>query len=573
MVATQQSFSISRRALDVEDYIDIARRHAAWIIGPAFFGTVAAICIAFTLQNKYISTAMMQIRPPQISGTMVATTISSALNERIQLMEQEILSRDSLGGIISDPHLNLYKDELKSDKILEDVVEEMKSNIDIHFVSLPGALGQQASAFQIAFKYPDRIKARQVVEALMTKFTDENLRTQKTYEDQTNSIVGDLSKGARADLQQANEKLTQFRLANPGKLPETVNLNIARQTAYNEKLRAVTDQIFRDNQSVAQLETAKAQQKGALEFYEEEQAEIRNSLTGPNAVQQNPELVKLDAAIDGMEFQIQTLEKQFSDSYPGIKNAKKQLQSYKDKREEVAKKAQAKAEADAAKAAEDAGKPKIDTAANINDAKVRHQYQQQIDDYEAKEKLYHDDIARLTEEQEGYKKASAKIDEMLTDSTGLEAQYEDLIRNRNLAEASYNEYLVKQHLSAAEGELIDRKAGETLEVLDNASVPNEPVEPNRKKIIGVGFAMSLILGLGMAGLQEAKDTSLKNLKDVRAYTHLPVLCSVPLLENTMLVKRKRRLTYLAWSAAVLVGAAAVGASVVYYMTVVNATKG
>jgi hypothetical protein len=83
-------------------------------------------------------------------------------------------------------------------------------------------------------------------------------------------------------------------------------------------------------------------------------------------------------------------------------------------------------------------------------------------------------------------------------------------------------------------------------------------------IIGAGFALSMILGFGMAGLQEAKDTSLKNLKDVRAYTNLPVLCSIPLLENTMLVKRKRRLTYLAWSAAVIVGAAAVSGAVVYY---------
>ena len=83
-------------------------------------------------------------------------------------------------------------------------------------------------------------------------------------------------------------------------------------------------------------------------------------------------------------------------------------------------------------------------------------------------------------------------------------------------------------------------------------------------LIGLGFALSIILGLGMAGLQEAKDTSLKNLKDVRAYTNLPVLCSIPLLENTMLVKRKRRLTYLAWAAAVILGAAAVAGSLIYY---------
>ena len=36
--------------------------------------------------------------------------------------------------------------------------------------------------------------------------------------------------------------------------------------------------------------------------------------------------------------------------------------------------------------------------------------------------------------------------------------------------------------------------------------------------------------------QEMKNTSLKNLKDVRAYTNLPVLSSIPLLENALLVQ-------------------------------------
>ena len=120
--------------------------------------------------------------------------------------------------------------------------------------------------------------------------------------------------------------------------------------------------------------------------------------------------------------------------------------------------------------------------------------------------------------------------------------------------------------------MIQRKAGENLETLDVPSLPVAPTKPNRYAIIGAGFALSMILGVGMAGLQEAKDTSLKNLKDVRAYTNLPVLCSIPLLENTMLVKRKRRLTYLAWSAAVLVGAAAVSGAVIYYETFTNSVK-
>jgi hypothetical protein len=46
-----------------------------------------------------------------------------------------------------------------------------------------------------------------------------------------------------------------------------------------------------------------------------------------------------------------------------------------------------------------------------------------------------------------------------------------------------------------------------------------------------------------------------------------VLCSIPLLENTLLVKRKRRITYLAWSSAVIVGILAVCGSLFYYYTV------
>jgi capsular polysaccharide biosynthesis protein len=171
----------------------------------------------------------------------------------------------------------------------------------------------------------------------------------------------------------------------------------------------------------------------------------------------------------------------------------------------------------------------------------------------------------------GYEKESDEVNQMLKESTAIEAQYEDLVHNKQLAEESYLELLKKQQLAEMNKQLIQRKAGEVLDVLDTASLPFQPTSPNRYRIIGMGFAMSMILGLGMAGLQEAKDTSLKNLKDVRAYTNLPVLCSIPLLENTMLVKRKRRLTYLVWAAAVIVGAAAISASVVYYYSITMKT--
>ena len=72
------------------------------------------------------------------------------------------------------------------------------------------------------------------------------------------------------------------------------------------------------------------------------------------------------------------------------------------------------------------------------------------------------------------------------------------------------------------------RPGENLETLDPASLPEQASEPNRLLIAGAGTGMGLFFGVFMAGVKEMKDTSLKNLKDVRAYTNLPVLSSIPL---------------------------------------------
>ncbi len=57
-MATPSNYvAISRRTLDMEDYIDVARRHVGWILGPAFAGLVVATVVALTMQNVYVSEA------------------------------------------------------------------------------------------------------------------------------------------------------------------------------------------------------------------------------------------------------------------------------------------------------------------------------------------------------------------------------------------------------------------------------------------------------------------------------------------------------------------------------------
>ena len=129
MTAVPQSpISISRRALDIEDYIDIARRHVSWIIGPLYAGIAISTIIAFFLPNVYVSRAMMRITPSQIPENLVPATFNQQMSDRISAMWQDVTSRSSLSELIQRPSLDLYKTE-RNRKPLEDVIEEMKSRV------------------------------------------------------------------------------------------------------------------------------------------------------------------------------------------------------------------------------------------------------------------------------------------------------------------------------------------------------------------------------------------------------------------------------------------------------------
>jgi hypothetical protein len=112
-----------------------------------------------------------------------------------------------------------------------------------------------------------------------------------------------------------------------------------------------------------------------------------------------------------------------------------------------------------------------------------------------------------------------------------------------------------------------RKEGETLELLDAASLPSEPVAPKRSKMLPTGIGLGFLAGIVLVAVREVRDTSLKNLKDARLYTQLSILGSIPLLENDVVVQRRKQVMWVSWATATLAGLAIIGGSLAhYYMT-------
>jgi succinoglycan biosynthesis transport protein ExoP len=550
--------AISRRPLDLEDYIDVARRHIAWIVGPLYMGLVVSIAVAFMLPNVYKSTAVIQITPAQISEDLVKSTGNQMLTERFIQMEGAILSRTSLSNLIQAPDLNLYPSD-RGKLPIEDVIESMKNkDLRIDPTNSASLTGKHASAFQISFQYTNRFKAQMTVQKLITRFIDENQNSQRTQQTQLHDFFGDELTQSKASLEKSNEDLAKFRAENQGRLPEQSQMNIANLTSLQNQSSGINDHLNRLAQERVQLEAHLSTLKSTMDVTAM-MAQDSEALPNSPMARQNVELESFNRLIDAGESNLAQLRQMYKESYPDIRDLRKRLGALKLQRDALQLK-QAKEVAD------EAAKPKEPLKTKTNYRMLQSQTAVQGDIDRTNALLKNNDADRAYKLQEA-DKISKQIEEYrnkLAATSSLEARSVDLLREQAAATEKYQIMSKKQDLTIQNGDLTQRKLGESLEVLDSASLPTAPTSPNRWLIVGGGVAASFLLGLVLAGVQEAKDTSLKNLKDVRAYTNLPVLCSIPLLENTLLVKRKKRITYLAWSASIIVGIIAICAAVFYY---------
>ena len=200
-----EDYSVPRRALDVEDYIDIVRRHKGWIFGPFLFTLVASVVGVYLWPDSYVSQAVVKIVPQQVPQNMVQSAINQQMSDRINSMAQTILSRTVLTTIINT--FGLYPRE-RSRMPIEDVIEQMKKKISIHAGGLQRAAINRPHrpAFAVQFSYENRFLAQRVVQDLVSRFIDENIRNRSNATFQTTQFMKDELDEAKKELDDAGKQ-------------------------------------------------------------------------------------------------------------------------------------------------------------------------------------------------------------------------------------------------------------------------------------------------------------------------------------------------------------------------------
>ncbi len=224
--------------------LQIVRRRKWLIAVPAVAIAAAGVLYARSLPNVYRSDTLILIVPQRVPESYVKSTVTARIEDRLQSISQQILSRTRLEQVISD--FNLYPEERKH-QLMEDIVERMRTT-DIKIDIVKG------DAFRVSYQAGDPRVAMRVTERLASLFIDESLRDREVLAEGTNQFLIAQLDEARRQLVLNEKKLEEYQREHNGELPSQMSSNLQGQHNTEMALQMVGESLNRDRERRLLLE-------------------------------------------------------------------------------------------------------------------------------------------------------------------------------------------------------------------------------------------------------------------------------------------------------------------------------
>ena len=494
--------------------------------------TAAFSIIAF-VPNIYRSTATVLVDRQQIPEKFVSSTVTSALETRFHTISQEILSRSRLEALIT--RFNLYPDLRKSQQF-EDVIERMRRDIKLELksVDVKGQRGEATVAFAIGYQGNDPATVALVANTLASFYIEENLKARERQATGTAEFLKVQLADTKSQLDSQEQKVSGFKRKHMGELPQQMDQNLLTLERLHAQLRLNADNQLRATERIQQLSSQLAEAESLLT----QQAYQSQNANG--AVVVGPGETPDEARLRQKEQELATLQRQATDRHPDVIALKAEVEAL---RREVAEARRARAEGKANEPKTD--KPEMKAATSAAGAQLTPyvlRLKEALNEAQADRKVLKSEEARLRDGIASYQTRVENVPRREQEFIELSRDYES---KRELYQS-----LMKRYEEALLAESMEqRQKGEQFRVLDPAIPRPEPSAPNRPRMLLIALVASLGLALGAVLLAEQFDTSFHTVDDLRGFSPVPVLVSIPRILTEGDVSRGRWRMRLAASAA------------------------
>ena len=464
------------------------------------------------LPDQYRSETVILVVPQQVPQDYVRSTITTRIEDRLNTINQQILSRTRLERIITE--FNLYENERRNG-IMEDVVQRMRTT-DIGVETLKG------DAFRVSYIGSNPQVVMKVTDRLASMFIDENLRDRENLAEGTSSFLTAQLEEARRRLIEQEKKLEVYRSAHAGELPSQADTNLQMVQNTQMQIQQLVESINRDRDQRHLVERALADLDAMASS-----GTIAAENMDPS---QQPVAWQLAAA----QRMLQEMSLRLKPEHPDILRLKRGIEVLQRRAEEEALSGPLSPEAGVGA-----------TPAQVLQNNRRKELQQQLENIDRQMAAKRAEEIRLRGVGAVYQ---ARLEAVPTRETELS----ELTRDYSTLQSMYSSLLSKNEESKIAASLERRQIGEQFKILDPAKTAERPFSPNRQRINLVGAIAGLCFGLCLAGLLEYRDTTFRTHDDVNAVLGLPVLAQIPLMLTSAERRGLRRRRVLAAAGALMV---------------------
>ncbi|MDZ4854928.1 MAG: AAA family ATPase [Nitrospirota bacterium] len=476
----------------IQEYWAMIVRRKWLVMSSVLAGIVVAGVLCLVLPKSYRSSTLILIENQKIPDDYVKGIGGASIEERLTMIQQQVLSRTLLSQTIEE--FKLYEGQVKQDGV-ESTIEGMRKAIKVETVGTIGARGKSVEAVTISFSHENPMTAMNVTAKLASLFIEENLKVREQLVTGVSAFLEQELHDAKKALEAQEQAISHYKSKHMGLLPEQMEANLRAldrlQTdlsATDELIHSLTDKVSLAEKSIKEYEASGTTQ-GA------------SGATATSHAGMDPlvgRLRELERALTAL------LAAEYTETYPDVVETKREINSVKKQL--------------AAKYG-DPAKEKDGDAAKTFDPYLRELIKQRNELYV--------EVSSVKDRRRRLAEHIREFEHRVEQTPSREQDVMILMRDYENRQKNYQALLDKRLNANVAENLEKRQKGEQFRVLDPANLPQTLDKPNRLLIMVLGLLGGCGLGAGLTiGLDQLNPT-FKRREELEMLPKIRVLATIP----------------------------------------------
>jgi polysaccharide chain length determinant protein (PEP-CTERM system associated) len=485
---------MASNSIDIKYILGIIRRRSLLFLIPFVTAAVIGAAIVMSLPAIYSANATILVESQQIPEDLVKSTVTAQASERLQVIQQRVLTRENLLQIVDK--FSLFKAEPGRSR--SDIVDLMRERIEFQPVELLQTAARRrndalTTAFVVEFSYENADTAMKVANELITFIVEEDVKTRTERASDTTKFLEKETERLATELALVQNQMSEFKLLNNDTLPEKLAFNMSLLEKTERGVADLQRELISNDEQMRLVKLEASVKTGGgvpLDAF----AAVRKKLVEAK-----------------LEYEVKKAT--FAEKHPEMRMLKKSISALE---KELA-----------------ANPAPEESQENLPEGPDSQLYQERLRSLQQGREVLKEQQAKLEEDAKKLRYIVVKTPETGASLSVLERKEATLQKSLDDMAARFGQARLGERLEQ------DQRA-EKFQIIEQPVLPQSPSKPNRPALLGAVLAAAFGLGAITSGAAEFLDSTIRRSADLERQLRQRPLVVIPYITTQQERRRARQ---------------------------------